>query len=48
VSERQRVREGDNLKTIEDGSGQVSAWLSFLWFVSFLYRRNIKKRNEHY
>ena len=47
VSERQRVREGDNLKTIKDGSGQVTACFSFLWFVSFLYRRNIKKRNEH-
>ena len=39
---------GQNLKTIGDGSVQASAWLSFLWFVSFLYRRNIKKRNEHY
>ena len=38
---------GQNLKTIEDGSGQVTACFSFLWFISLLFARNKKKRNEH-
>ena len=39
---------GQNLKTIEDGSVQATACFSFLWFVSLLFARNKKKRNEHY